>query len=39
MRILTMALFGAALGLLCYAAAVNAPPVQRSTIISAIEYD
>jgi hypothetical protein len=39
MRILTMALFGLALGLLCYAAGVKAPPVQGNPIINAIEYD
>jgi hypothetical protein len=39
MRILTMALFGLALGLLCYAGGVKAPPVQSSPIINAIEYD
>ena len=39
MRILTMALFGLALGLLCYAAGVKAPSVQDSPIIHAIEYD
>ena len=37
MRILTMALFGLALGLLCYAAGVKAPPVQGSRIINAID--
>jgi hypothetical protein len=39
MRILTMALFGLALGLLCYAAGVKVPPVQGNPIINAIEYD
>lgn len=39
MRLLAMALFGLALGLLCYAAGVKAPPGQGSTIIHAIEYD